>query len=63
MVNLGSLRGMGQLKDKVYELECVVPKAHERVSVASEGDKCIDLWRQHLGHVDEQTLRDTVPQA
>ena len=43
MVNLGSLWGMGQLKDKVYELECVVPKAHERVSVASEEDKCIDL--------------------
>ena len=57
----GSLWGMGQLRDKVYELECecVVPK-HERVCVASEGDRSMDLWHQRLGHVGEQSLRDMV---
>ena len=55
----GCLRGMGQMKDKVYELECecMVPK-YDCVSVAAEGD--MDLWHRRLGHVGEQSLRDMV---
>lgn len=47
---------MGLLKDKVYELkcECVVHK-HEHASIASEGEKGVDLWHQQVG---EQILRD-----
>ncbi len=44
----GNLRGVGLIKDKVYELkcECVVC---EHAFVLSEGEKCLDLWHQRLG--------------
>ena len=57
----GSLRGMGLLNDKVYELKCeYVIQEHERASVASDGERSSDLWHQRLGHVGEQQLKEMV---
>ena len=57
----GSLRGMGLLNDKVYELKCeCVIQEHERASVASDGERSLDLWHQRLGHVGEQQLKEMV---
>jgi len=47
----GGLRGMGLLKDKVYELKCeCVSHKHEHASIVSEGEQGVDLWHQRLGH-------------
>ena len=53
---------MGLLNDKVYELKCEynVVQEHERASVASDGERSLDLWHQRLGHVGEQQLKEMV---
>ena len=57
----GGLRGMGALKDRVYELDCMpVVQELEWASVVSECEKSADLWHQRLGHLCEQQLKEMV---
>ena len=43
----GDLRGVGLIKDKVYELKCEHVVC-EHAFVLSEGEKCLDLCHQRL---------------
>ena len=55
----GTLRGMGSLVDKLYQLDCQ-PIAQQQVSVATHADNGTDLWHQRLGHINEQLLQEMV---
>ena len=55
----GTLRGMGSLVDKLYQLDCQ-PIVQEQVSVATHADNGTNLWHQRLGHINEQLLQEMV---
>ena len=52
----GKLRGMGPLRDKLYQLDCEVVST----GYASVAQSRIDLWHHCLGHVHESHLKKCI---
>ena len=53
----GQLKGIGLLKEKLYQLHCVsLPLEYAAVSLQKGSEA--DLWHQRFGHINEQQLQN-----
>ena len=54
----GQLKGMGTLKERLYQLNCRPLHHLESGGISSTKQREADLWHQHFGHINEQQLQD-----